>query len=197
MIKNDNVIFCTRRYHTWNKRQPKIPKFCPKCKTPYWNKPRKRVGKRIIVKMIETIIEIHNNIIKLSGGEIGVREDGGIYNSTVKLLNHQSKNRKNPVSIGAFAINEFAKRHYFNDGNKRTAYAVAKVFMLVNRFHLKISYKEATDFMIKVADYNSKLDFNNIGKWIEENCHPITEKELESYLSKNFVNLMLGDEEDE
>ncbi len=142
------------------------------------------------------IINIHNAIIKLSGGEYGVREEGGIYNSTYKLLNHQQKNQKNPVSIGTFALNEFAKRHYFIDGNKRTAYAIAKIFMLINKCHLKIRYKEAENFILEVAKYESKITFEDIKKWFDKHCIIIEEKEVENYLNKTFVNLTLGDEED-
>ncbi len=147
--------------------------------------------------MEETIVNLHNAIINISGGEKGVRDEGGIYNSTYKLLNHQYKNQKNPESIGAFALNEFAKRHYFTDGNKRTAYAIAKIFMLINRCHLKIQYKEATNFILKVAEYDSKVSLGEIKKWIANNCIPIEEKDVENYLSKSFVNLTLGDEENE
>ena len=145
--------------------------------------------------MEEMIINIHNTIIKLSGGERGVREEGGIYNSTYKLLNHQSKNQNIPVSIGAFVLNEFARRHFFNDGNKRTAYAICKIFMLINKCHLKIQYKEATKFIIEVAKYDSKITFDEIKQWLSENCIYIKDKDVENYLNKTALNLMLGDSE--
>ena len=196
MTKNDNSeSFCFRCYHTWKKRIKTRPsKYCPKCKSPYWNKPRRRVSKGIVLKMEETIINIHNTIIKLSGGEYGIRDEGGIYNSIYKLLNYQNKNQKNPEIIGAFALNEFAKRHYFIDGNKRTAYAIAKIFMLINKCHLKIQYKKATDFILEVAKFNSKITFEEIKKWIDNNYLLITEKVVENYLNKTALNLMLGDE---
>ncbi|MEN7982278.1 MAG: Fic family protein [Nanoarchaeota archaeon] len=146
--------------------------------------------------MEDTIVNIHNTIIKLSGGANGVRDRGGVYNSIYKLLNYQDKNKNNPEKIGAFALNEFAKKHYFSDGNKRTAYAVAKIFMLVNKCHLKIQYKEATDFIIKVAEYDSKITLEEIKKWIKDNCIEIDAKVLEGYLNKTALNLMLGDNED-
>lgn len=140
------------------------------------------------------IEKIHNTIIKLSGGELGVRDDGGIYNSTYKLLNHQYKNQRNPISIGAFALNEFAKRHYFIDGNKRTAYAIAKIFMLINGCHLRVQYKEATPFILEIAKYESKVTFEEIRNWLDENCSLIEQKEVENYLNKTALGLMLGDE---
>lgn len=196
MITNDNSeSFCFRCYHTWKKRIKNKPsKYCPKCKSPYWNKPRKRISKGIVLKMKETIINIHNTIIKLSGGEMGIRDDGGIYNSIYRLLNYQYRNQNSPENIGAFALNEFAKRHYFIDGNKRTAYAIAKIFMLINKCHLKIQYKEATDFILKVADYDSKITLEDIKRWINDNCIRINERIVENYLNKTALHLMLGDE---
>lgn len=144
--------------------------------------------------MNEMIINIHNAIIRLSGGAIGVRDEGGVYNSTYKLLNHQYKNQRNPTSIGAFALNEFAKRHYFVDGNKRTAYAVAKIFMLINKCHLRTEYKEATKFIIEVAKYENNIPFEEIKKWLDDNCVSIEEKDAETYLNKTFVDVTLGDE---
>ena len=194
MSNNDDMLSCFRCYHAWKKRREKNPKTCPKCNSPYWNKPRKRIQREVILKMEEMIIKIHDIIVKLSGGELGLRDEGGIYNSTYKLLNHQYRNQKNPDGIGAFALNEFAKRHYFIDGNKRTAYAISKVFMLINRCHLKIQYQEATDFILKVAEYDSKITFEDIKKWLDENCIRIENKDIESYLNKTALNLMLGDE---
>jgi death-on-curing protein len=146
--------------------------------------------------MEETIINIHNTIIKLSGGEKGIRDEGGIYNSVYKLLNYQYKNQIHPENIGAFALNEFAKKHYFVDGNKRTSYAIAKIFMLVNKCHLKIQYKEAIEFILKVAEYKSKITLEEIKNWIKNNCIQIDEKILENYLNKTALNLMLGDEDE-
>lgn len=196
-MSDNNNSFCFRCYHNWQRRRENLPKVCPKCKSPYWNRPRKKGLKKLIEGMNCMIINIHDGIINISGGESGIRDGGGIYNSLYKLLNYQNRNKKNPSNIGAFALNEFAKRHYFVDGNKRTAYAIAKILMLVNKCHLKIKYKEATDFIIKIAEYESKIGFEEIKKWIKQKCIIIEEKELENYLSRNFVNLMLGDEEDE
>ena len=194
MIRNDN-IFCFRCYHTWKRRIEIKPKYCPKCKSPYWNKPRKRISREFVLKMQETIININSTIIKLSGGEVGIRDNGGIYNSTYKLLNHQYKNLRNPESIGAFVLNEFAKRHYFVDGNKRTAYAIAKIFMLINGCHLKIQYKDATHFILEIAKYGSKVTFEEIRDWLNQNCFSIEQKELENYLNKTALTLMLGGDE--
>lgn len=188
MSINDNT-FCFRCYHNWHKRKENNPKYCPKCKSPYWNRPRKKLSKEFVIKMEETIINIQNNIIKRSGGERGIRDEGGIYNSTCKLLSHQFRHKNDPLSIGAFILNEFAKRHHFNDGNKRTAYVLAKIFMLINKCHLKIEFSQAVDFILNIAKYDSNIEFEQIKKWLKENCSLIDEKDVENYINKVFVNL--------
>jgi hypothetical protein len=63
-----------------------------------------------------------------------------------------------------------------------------------NRCHLKINYREATEFIISVAKYNSDIIIDQVRKWLDTNCVPIDEKETDSYLNKAFVNVMLGEE---
>lgn len=39
---------CERCGHQWvprNQNKKEDPRVCPKCKSPYWNKPRKKVGR--------------------------------------------------------------------------------------------------------------------------------------------------------
>ena len=38
------TLTCLRCGNTWQNRIPK-PKQCPKCKSPYWNKPKRKVKK--------------------------------------------------------------------------------------------------------------------------------------------------------
>jgi len=41
-----NKYVCERCGHIWIGRTMTIPKFCPKCKTLYWNIPRKSKNKQ-------------------------------------------------------------------------------------------------------------------------------------------------------
>lgn len=40
------TLKCSRCGHTWIPRQPKNPKVCPKCTSPYWNKPKWKGGEQ-------------------------------------------------------------------------------------------------------------------------------------------------------
>ncbi len=43
------VLQCHRCSHKWYPKTPNRPKVCPnpKCKSPYWDRPRQKKGKRI------------------------------------------------------------------------------------------------------------------------------------------------------
>ena len=66
--------------------------------------------------------------------------------------------------------------------------------MLINKCHLKINYQEATKFILRVAKYESDITFDEIKQWLDENCVIIEDKDVENYLNKTFVTLMLGEE---
>jgi len=38
------TLECKKCGHTWTPRNPKLPKVCPKCKNPNWNKPKEKEG---------------------------------------------------------------------------------------------------------------------------------------------------------
>jgi predicted Zn-ribbon and HTH transcriptional regulator len=38
-------FLCERCRHKWVPKKEDLPLVCPKCKSPYWNKPRKKVKK--------------------------------------------------------------------------------------------------------------------------------------------------------
>ncbi len=188
---NNNILLCLRCNHCWKTRRNKIPKFCPKCKSPYWNKKRRLVKKEEIDNLVKEIINTNKDIINYSGGEFGVRDEGGIYFSVYNFKNLTEKNAGNPIVVGAFIFNEFAKKHHFIDGNKRTAYAISKMTMLLMRCYLKINYKTALPFILRIAEYNSNITFKDIVDWLKDNCVIINEKDISNYLNQVLVDLIV------
>jgi len=197
MVIENRRSLCYRCYHSWNRRKKQLPKICPKCKSPYWNKPRKESPKTVNLLIVKNVINIHGKIIVQSGGLPGVREDGGIYNSVVKMLKYQARHRGDVIGLGASILDDFAKRHYFNDGNKRTAYALAKTFMLINRCHLFTNYSDSVEFLLEVAKDKSKINFQEIKKWLKARCRKIEEKDVEKYLKDVLYDVISEVKENE
>ncbi|MBI4177253.1 MAG: type II toxin-antitoxin system death-on-curing family toxin [Candidatus Aenigmarchaeota archaeon] len=122
--------------------------------------------------LVQEITKIHNDIIFAtqkdlpSGGEPGVRDEGGLHSLAYRILS-MIERKADPISLGATILEDIAIRHYFWDGNKRTAYVLAKTLMLQNGLELKPDYEKAVDFVVKVAD--KKANKAEIRKWIQEN----------------------------
>lgn len=160
---------------------------------------KKKISKEFIEETNNLISRLHDKIIKFSGGTNGIRDKGGLYHSIHKILLYQEEHSGDAVSIGAFVYEELARRHHFNDGNKRTAHAFAKIMLFLSGYHLKIEYKEAVHFIIEVAKYQSKITFGDIKKWIKKNSIKIEIwkqgiiavelKSLEKYLNEAILDI--------
>lgn len=44
------ILKCLRCSHRWYPRGEEYPKVCPKCKSPWWNVPKKKVEKNNSIK---------------------------------------------------------------------------------------------------------------------------------------------------
>ena len=197
MINDTIVLTCVRRNHSWKRRGKVNPKFCPRCKSPYWDKPRKRISAQYVQELKEFILVTHNEVIKTSGGELGVRDDGGIYFSTYAIASYMAKNYQDVPAIGAFIFSELAKKHHFVDGNKRTAFIMAKVFMMIWGRHIILEYRDALPFVLEISKYNSRVTFKDIKEWIEKNSEPAAGKNIATYLKSVLLELILKEDETE
>lgn len=79
---------------------------------------------------VEFTIEVHDNIIRESGGFMGIK-DSGLIDST---LDHVQNDFYYPELEDKVThlIFSFIKNHCFNDGNKRSSIALAAYFLTVN-----------------------------------------------------------------
>ena len=66
----------------------------------------------------------------------------------------------------AALIQAVVKNHPFLDGNKRTAYSSAYVFLRKNGIVIKVQEKEVVKFMVSVA--NSNLSVDEISPWLKK-----------------------------
>ena len=148
-----------------------------------------RVSKAFIENVIGVIENLHINIIIQSGGEQGVRDEGGLYNSVYKILRYQNIHNKDPISVGSFVYKELSRRHHFNDGNKRTAHIFSKIILFTLGFHFKIEYKDAIDFIIRIAEHNSKISFGMIKECLSPHLIQIPERDIAKYINEIILEV--------
>lgn len=66
----------------------------------------------------------------------------------------------------AVLLQSLVKNHPFVDGNKRTAFTYAGIFLRLNGYNLRNYHTEAVEFTVKVA--NQSLDIQKIARWLQD-----------------------------
>ncbi|MCI5046375.1 MAG: type II toxin-antitoxin system death-on-curing family toxin [Aquisalinus sp.] len=119
----------------------------------------------------ENVMSIHQRSLADHGGAEGVRDPG--------LLESALEKPKQRFFYGEPSIHELAtvyasgivKNHAFVDGNKRTAFLTAYVFLGVNGYELDAEEAEAAAITLDLAA--SKVTEDDYAKWLEINCTPV------------------------
>ena len=150
------------------------------------------VSKEFVDRTVIFLSKYHDIIVDHSGGMKGVRDLGGLHNSVYKILIYLKRRENNPVAVGAFVYEELARRHHFNDANKRTAHAFAKILLFSMNVHLKVEYKDAVPFIIEVAKHESKVSLDQIKEWVNSHLTNLPHEDLEKYLNETVLDIGYG-----
>jgi death-on-curing protein len=141
---------------------------------------RKKRQKRIGAEQIEyfdkeAIIALHDQIIRDTGGEEGIRYDANLDFLVYKVQRYKT-NLPMPERLfwkAAIYLTKLANSHAFWDGNKRSAMMVCDSFLIKHGFYLDVSVEEAIPFLFKIAalDQNEALKektLKEVKEWIEQ-----------------------------
>jgi death-on-curing protein len=97
-------------------------------------------------------IQVHNNIIRASGGLLGIR-DFGLIESTLEHIQNEFyyPDIEHKLTHLLFSFN---KNHCFNDGNKRASLALSVYFLAINGLDVLIDkfIIEMENIVVDVAD---------------------------------------------
>jgi death-on-curing family protein len=156
-----------------------------------------KASKDLIEHLYQLIDQLHIQIIEQSGGERGIRDIGGLYHSINRVVNKIQKFREDPAKIACFCYKEFARRHHFNDGNKRTAHLVANIALFLVGHQFNLNYKEATTIIIKLAAYDSTITDEQLLRWVKINLQPINSNDIRKYLKEIINKSNYGEKENE
>jgi len=125
------------------------------------------VTKQMVEEFVEKLENTHEDIIRQSGGEQGVRDTGGLAHAAFEILAAFEKYPNNPFRVAAVIYHMLATRHYFVDGNKRTSHVVAQTWLLSSGYDFNVEYEEAVPFIISIAQ---DKPIKEIEEWIKENA---------------------------
>jgi len=117
---------------------------------------------------IETVIAINLEQIAEHGGLAGPVRTDLLSSALQRPVDKVTYENADVFQLAAAYIMGIARNHPFSDGNKRTAYVTAKLFLRLNGCHFKPRKDHAVIIMESVA--KGRFPEPRLADWIKENC---------------------------
>jgi death on curing protein len=125
---------------------------------------------------IDDVLESHNEIIARSAGSYGVLNLGALESTLNKPKNLYYYNDDiNLFDLASSYAYGLAKNHCFIDGNKRIAFTIASLFLLINNFEVIASESDSIKTFLDLAASleNQESDMENLSNWLKTNSQEL------------------------
>lgn len=99
----------------------------------------------------EEALAIHDRQLAEHGGGVGIRDEGAFESALARPINKWSYGEDDMASLAAAYAFGVARNHAFVDGNKRTAWVLARLFLAFNGVELRFTAVEAIEAMLALA----------------------------------------------
>jgi death-on-curing protein len=94
---------------------------------------------------------IHERQLAEHGGGIGVRDEGLLESALARPINSWHYGEVDMAALAAAYAYDVARNHPFVDGNKRTAWVLARLFLRLNEVDLRFDPADAIRVMLALA----------------------------------------------
>lgn len=121
---------------------------------------------------LPAIKAIHDRLITRHGGTPGMRDPALLEMGGARPLNLWAYGSPDLSDLGAAYAFGIAKAHAFVDGNKRTAFQAAFVFLRLNGLDLLAENAEVVRMMEGLAD--STVPEAEFARWLRARSQPLT-----------------------
>ena len=112
---------------------------------------------------VSVVLAIHDRQLAEHGGEDGIRDLGMVESALARPLNLASYENPDAAALAAAYAWGLARNHGFIDGNKRTAWVVARLFLADNGRNFEFEPLEAVRIMEGVAA--GRIDEAALADW--------------------------------
>ena len=135
-------------------------------------KPRRvREGAREPVWITRAILEvIHDAQLREHGGSTGVRDEGLLDSAMNRPRNKYAYGEQDLSVLAAAYAFGIAKNHAFVDGNKRSSFVAAALFLRMNDLDLDAPEPEVVDVMNRLA--SGKITEAAFADWVRAHMIP-------------------------
>lgn len=109
---------------------------------------------------------IHDRQLAEHGGGVGVRDAGLLESALAQPVNRWNYGEDDPAALAAAYAFGVAWNHPFTDGNKRTAWVLARLFLVINGHRLQFAAIDAIQMMLALAA--GELEEDVVAAWFRE-----------------------------
>ena len=114
----------------------------------------------------DVVVAIHSEQIAAHGGSLGIRDAGLLSSALARPQNQEVYGEPSVFDLAAAYAFGIISNHPFIDGNKRTGFLAAYVFLELNGYELIASEAEAVAAVLALATKEmSEADFSG---WLKE-----------------------------
>ena len=113
---------------------------------------------------LSVVLAIHEQQIAEHGGSLGVHDLGMIESALGRPQNLLLYNDPDIFDLAAAYGYGLAKNHGFIDGNKRTAYVVTRLFLILNGYDMRASAVDKVVTFEKVG--KGEIDQAALASWL-------------------------------
>ena len=100
---------------------------------------------------VDVALAVHDRQLAEHGGGTGVRDQGMLESALARPINAWSYGVDDPAALAAACAFGVARNHPFVDGNKRTAWVLARLFLMLNGHKLGFKAPDAIAAMLALA----------------------------------------------
>jgi death on curing protein len=111
-------------------------------------------------------LAVHEEQLAEHGGGEGVRDSGALESALARPRNLASYGNPDAPALAAAYAFGVAKNHPFVDGNKRTAWVLARLFLQLNAVSLEFNEAEAVLIMLSLAA--GEISEEELADWFRE-----------------------------
>ena len=108
------------------------------------------------------ILAIHGRLLAEHGGPSGIRDESLLESALAAPVNHFEYDGADVFTLAATYAHALTSNHPFVDGNKRTAFAAAGIFLELNGYRLTASEPDAVLAVLALSKGEMKAgEFSN------------------------------------
>ena len=111
------------------------------------------------------VLAIHGRLLAEHGGASGLRDESLLESALAAPANHFEYSQADIFMLAATYAFALTSNHPFVDGNKRTAFVSAGVFLELNGYRLEASEPDAVLAVLALS--RGELDAEGFSKWLK------------------------------